>query len=627
MNGGSGIRRIKPRPIERDRQIKLACSCAIICGALFLLSPALAQTGDPIPPKAYTMTPTGINIADGSFTFKVTDISIGTLSLDRFYTAGGEVVRDPDDMFYGWRSSNNFDIFVNPTFSKANSPYFPQQAKPIVHMGMDATGLYVQDQMTGTESISPDSVDAYRGLLALSNNAYVYTNSAGDIYTFNPSIQVSGVQGSGSYTPFSQRVASIQYHDGRLRTFSYVNGELKLVTDSSGYAILFDYIDYNDTQIGRTRHLIADACGFDLSKNYVTTSSTCASAGATLKVSYGYSGALLTSVTDVLNNTTNYQWIGTGLSCIKPPGSSTCQISNSYTDSRNLVQTLSDGSTWHVNFGGEELDSTDVPPENGNNYSIVTDPTGQTSQYTYTGTSPVSATDADGRTTTYVYTGGLDQETINPPPLNYGSTLVSEYEPGGDGYVINNSGPFEQPLSITRKAASGTGLSDQVTQYNYGALGGAVTYQNLAEPLAKIDPMGNETDYSYATWGGMLSEMAPAPTPNGARPLKLYTYVQKYSYIKNSSGSLVSSGAPIWMPATETDCQTAVGSSALACDTTAPQVLTTYQYGADGTADNLLLKGKVVTSGGVSLRTCYGYDQYSNKISETKPLAGLATCP
>jgi hypothetical protein len=56
-------------------------------------------------------------------------------------------------------------------------------------------------------------------------------------------------------------------------------------------------------------------------------------------------------------------------------------------------------------------------------------------------------------------------------------------------------------------------------------------------------------------------------------------------------------------------------------------MVTTYEYGADGTANNLRVRGKVVTADGVSLRTCYGYDWQGNKISETSPRAGLATCP
>jgi YD repeat-containing protein len=121
--------------------------------------------------------------------------------------------------------------------------------------------------------------------------------------------------------------------------------------------------------------------------------------------------------------------------------------------------------------------------------------------------------------------------------------------------------------------------------------------------------------------------MQPAPSAGTARPLKLYTYVQKYAWIKNSGGTLVSANQPIWLPSTETLCQTVAGSNSPVCDSAAPQTVTTYQYGADGTADNLLLHGKAVSSGGTTLRTCYGYDAYSRKISETAPNANLATCP
>jgi hypothetical protein len=39
-----------------------------------------------------------------------------------------------------------------------------------------------------------------------------------------------------------------------------------------------------------------------------------------------------------------------------------------------------------------------------------------------------------------------------------------------------------------------------------------------------------------------------------------------------------------------------------------------------------MLRGVAVTADGQTLRTCYGYDRDGNKISETKPRAGLAVC-
>jgi YD repeat-containing protein len=106
------------------------------------------------------------------------------------------------------------------------------------------------------------------------------------------------------------------------------------------------------------------------------------------------------------------------------------------------------------------------------------------------------------------------------------------------------------------------------------------------------------------------------------------TYTQRYAYIKNSGGTLVAAASPIWVKSTETECQTVTGSSpAAVCDGAAPQKTTTYEYGATGTGQSLLVKGMVVTADSTSLRTCYGYDQWGNKISETTPRAGLASCP
>jgi hypothetical protein len=148
---------------------------------------------------------------------------------------------------------------------------------------------------------------------------------------------------------------------------------------------------------------------------------------------------------------------------------------------------------------------------------------------------------------------------------------------------------------------------------------GASNRPVCAEPTWKKDANGNQTDFAYYDWGGVKSEMLPAPTTSAARPLKLYDYVQKYAYIKNAGGTLVAASVPVWLANSETDCQTVAGSSTATCDTAAPITVVTYEYGANGTADNLLLRGKVVSSGGVSLRTCYGYDARSRKIWEASP--------
>jgi len=154
-------------------------------------------------------------------------------------------------------------------------------------------------------------------------------------------------------------------------------------------------------------------------------------------------------------------------------------------------------------------------------------------------------------------------------------------------------------------------------------------YKTCNQPLSVTDFLGNTTNFTYDhAHGGVLSEMSPAAASGGARPLKLTTWVQRYAYLKNSSGALASTGQPIWVKSTETQCQTAAGSNpSPVCDTSAQKVVTTYEYGANSTSASLLVKGVKVVADGTTLRTCFGYDAYGRKISETKPRAGLSSCP
>ncbi len=207
--------------------------------------------------------------------------------------------------------------------------------------------------------------------------------------------------------------------------------------------------------------------------------------------------------------------------------------------------------------------------------------------------------------------------------------------PEGNKYLAEYNGPFHAITKRTMVAKPGSGIADQVETLGYGSCFSPGTFQNCAKPIWSKDAKGNQTDFTYASWGGVLTEMQPSPvkpadwtgsTPaiDKARPLKLYDYVQKYAYIKNSGGALVAGPSQIWVPNSETLCQTVAGSSSPVCDTGAPITVTTYEYGANGTADNLLVRGKLVTSGGVSVRTCYGYDEWGRKIWETSPRGNVS---
>lgn len=595
--------------------------------ACAVLLPSAAHAGDLVPPKVLVTTPTGVNIATTTFSFTNTDLSIGTISVDRFYSATFREVRDPDTMFHGQHHSNNFDIFVTPAFTHSPFQGGDPYARPQVHFGASASGMFRQFTFTGTSSyFLTDTIDAGKGRMRLVNGAYEYTDSSGAVYLFDPSVTVDGVL-AGSYAPYSQRIASITYPDGRIRSFTYVSGKLKLVSDTSGYAAVFDY---------GSNGLISAACGFNLSQTYVTTGTTCA--GAPLKVSYGYTTEPTTSkiylsyFTDVLGQVTTYAAAGlTGnvlITCIKPPGYANCKISNAWGPGDNIVQTLADGSVWGASSGADirGTDSDDPGVAEGGNVGSFSDPNGKVSSFIFTGTSPVAMTDPVGRTTTYQFGGGntFENQAAGYPDVQVGSLLQSVTLPEGDQYLAEWNGPFGAVTKETWKAKPGSSQPDIVANYGYAHSG---TAAQISHPISVQDGKGNQTDYTYGTHGGVLSEMKPAPSAGAARPLKLTSWVQKYAYIKNSGGTLVAATTPIWVIASETECQTAAGSNTAVCDSAKPQKVTTYEYGANGTADNLNVRGVVVTADGSSRRTCNSYDSYGNRISQTAARAGLSSCP
>ncbi|WP_342249655.1 hypothetical protein [Sphingomonas sp. OTU376] len=596
---------------------KLLSSCVFLSGLSWS-----AQAQEILPPKVYSTTPGGINVADASFAYSVPDLVIGPLKLERYHLQG---LKKPNNPLIGTNMSHSFDIYVAANMrSPTGAPWnYPARYRPVVHIGASASGVYAQPT-NNLANIFAANLDAQRsGILSWSGGTswstghYVYTDRNGAIYTFSEAIPAAGVT-------IGQRVTQIVFPDGRTQTFSYnASKQLKLVSDSSGYAIVFDYNGASD---------VTAACGFNLSRSYVDANSTCS--GATLKVSYGYDGSgNLTSVTGVDGQVTSYPGnVAYGIPCVQPAGYSGCKMAMSYSydsSTTHTVQTMADGSVWTVQGSRPDLinnpESPDEPTDGGNS-GYVTDPASKTTNFTFTKSTPYTITDPNGRTTSYRFEGGIEFDYTGTP-YSEGSLLLEAAMPEGNKYQAMYDGPFFSVSKETVVPKTGSSSPNLIKEYGYGScFTGGGTYQNCAKPVWIKDPKGNQTDFTYAGWGGSLSEMQPAPGSGQARPLKLHTYVQKYAYVKNSGGSLVAAGSPIWLPSTDTLCQTYAGSSTATCDPAQPVTVTTYEYGPDGTADNLLVRGVVVSSGGISLRTCYGYDEYGNKIFETKPRAGLSSC-
>lgn len=607
-----------------------------IGGAFLVCLPSLAICQTIIPPKVYTVTPGYVNLADGSFALSETDFKFGSLALTRTHLGGP---KDPDDPPFGPKMTSNFDIFVDehPTSSGGNT-LGGFRYKPVVNLGGSSSGIFVR-YINPAMGPMWSSDESSKGYLEYISGAYRYTANDGTVYDFNPAVHIfyNGVQNNTS-----QRVAQITSPNGRIEKFLYdSNQRLKAVIANDGYAIAFDY---NST--GK----VSASCGYNTSVTYVNGATGCA--GATLRAIYSYnSDGYLTSVTDPLSRVTSYGYVGAAIngsqiSCYTPPGYTSCKISNTYSGQLWQVtgQIMADKSTWSFSYDGpgQVQDSAadywawDEPY----NSTLVTDPNGKTFLASFNRYSPYSFTDQNGHKTDYRYRGGFEPEMQYlqsqkeegeklTRDTSEGEFLISAVYPEGNSYLANRTGPFWSLGSEISVEKNGNTATQHTIEYQYSdaCIHATKPSGDCPKPIWIKDANGNKTDYIYASHGGLLSEMGPAPAGGGARPLKLTSWTQRYAWIKNANGTLVQSDGPIWMMDTQTQCQTTAGSDVATCDGGAPILTINYQYGAAGAWEALLVKGKASTSGGVTLRTCYTYDVYGRKISETSPNANLAVCP
>ena len=595
---------------------------------LCVLGPAGARADDTIPPRVETRTPSGINLADGTYSEENVDVSIADLQFERYFASlgtpiGGPTPHDPLRMAFGQNSSHNFDIAAIETYVARDPgpPAIAARYRVVVHIGHTSSGIFQEASQTAT-AIYNGSVDSQVGSMSVSSNNYTYSYRDGTLYTFSNSVKPNYFNG-GPMSGRSQRAVQIDFANGRRRTLNYnASSQLQSVIDSAGYALVLEY---------NASGYVSAACAYDLAQTYVNSSSTCA--GAVYKATYTYNSNRLASVTNMLGQTTTYADVSGG-QCITPPGYTTCRVLNHMSSTINGYgpvdqQTFADGTVWHyqtANYasGAPALDYAADP-----NSTTVTDPLNHASTFTFAESSPASFVDADNRPTSYTFTGATElnypQHFTTP---GVGTLMTQVTFPEGNSYQAEYYGNFNGISRQIWRAKAGSNLVDREVTYGYGnCFTAPSTLQNCGSPSWRRDANGNQIDYSYAAWGGVLTEMGPPPTTGAARPLTVRTYAQRQAYIKNSGGTLVPSATAIWMPATVTVCQTAAGSSTPTCDGAAPQRTTTYQYGATGSGEALLVKGEAVSDGTTTLRTCYGYDAQRNRVSQTAPNANLATCP
>jgi hypothetical protein len=565
--------------------------------AMMLASPCIAQVLPP-PPERPNIDENGIDVITGLVGITSRDLSIGgdgPSGLQYVRYLNGSDWRSNFDTLKDVANPTEWNAFFNGTVSYANSSERFENGGPLLETG---------SQLSETEYSKIDGTRVSFGHVVHS--------------TLDQHLSVADY---------------VEYADGTRWTYHYKDApgypipiwRIQSVTSNRGYQIKLVYAtdamapDFSNRELwGQVTQAIAvnnaheycdplaDSCFFYLNWQNATYSRS----------------ATQNTVTDALGNSTRYT-NGTTLS-IKTPDSAVDNI-----------------------FYYRSLISKPCLPNAGCilgfPYSVTSvDNRGKVTSYSYT--SPSSGvwqvTSTEPSSIQKKYESGFADSIF--PFRAVGPFVLKYTDPNFNihNYTYNNNQSFDGVILPEGNSVKLTlDSAGRVTQTRHCAKAGcgsgmitesqnfAGTGRNSTLPGSRTDPNGNVTTYTYSPLhGGVLTETLPAVS--GVSPVKRYAYAQQYSWLKSPGGGYAQAATPVWVLTEERTCRTTATIGDACAGGGLDEVLVSYEYevGNSFTPSNLLLKGKVVTANGISLRTCYGYDIKGNRISETSPSGGLSAC-
>lgn len=592
----------------------LVVSLAVAMGCLHSL-PVLAQTAVAKPPERVQADLNGVDVVGGTVVTSITPLSIGSaeygLSLTHLFAGRAWSESLSGILEVTKHGLLNTEVSIVASWNNQTYSY-------------PSNGLRSEMQT----SLSMPASDEYE--LTLGDSTRVTYRQLGTPFSCGTAEPCSNFFYPTRIERPNGLITLVHYAVSGTTTWQV---RIQSVTNNAGYQIKFNYASNSDSSASwRT---LASAVAMNNAAEYCSPDADTCSFSQAWPTAYfsrtsSSSGAVYT-VTDPAGRVARY----TNVAATSPGGASYFKIktpANGDDDFVYTFQTYVEGSSVR---------------------SRVASVTRASKTWTYTypdpsSTTPMIVKGMDGKETTYGSTGlapwsaPLLLSSITNP---YGETLTFAYncsksEPGYFWLTSTNAYDATMPEGNAFKAEcddrgnvtkrirvpkTGSGLTNVTELWDYPTSCTPANAKVCNKPTYYRDGKTAQTDYEYEPLhGGLKKEKLPAV--NGVRPEKRYGYTLMSAYVKNAAGSLVPA-APIYVPTSVSECRTsAYVETTGSCATAGDETVTTYEYGAAGTVNRLLIRGKVVTAGGVSQRTCYSYDRLGNRISETTPRAGLSSC-
>lgn len=620
---------------------------ALICSSYLSITPSMAQMYElPKQAEIKISDENNVDLLSGLVHFSVNDVSITDFSHSISSVHNVDGYLNGFDRRYGF--DDNYNGGIGFAFN-VNAPLSGDASwdwRPSIFAGMvGASERFFVNPDRSLEATQGGTLVANDGgQISACNIAPITTFAAASAtYTRNDGTQMlidltktRAAGGSSSSGPVGSCgvVTKITYPDGtivRINTkpppAGSVYARIQSITRNDGMQLKYRYAANGELTGVTGINNAFQACD--------PLADTCALSGAWPQSSYSWSAAdSVLTVTDKLALATRFTMDSSHrVVGIKPPSSAVDKINYQYCSRGNYMDPYT--GTWLTDTTGAGCSTITLIATSGGPLLEISEVHDRVVQAI-----------VEGQVWTYSYPSGtygpyyLQYRTQNPNGLESmalttilgtGALLVV----GTPKFVANyentarnrmtSAQVIGQPSQTYTYDARGNVISDGLRTAGYDMI--CSNMKTCNKPNWVKDVAGNQTDFTYdPAHGGVLTETNPA-SANGIRPQKRFTYAQRYAWFKNASGTMTRSTEPIWKLATESFCETTSASGAGCVGGAADQVVTTYDYGPDSDPNNLLLRGKVVTADGISLRTCYRYDQYGNKISETQPLANLTSCP
>lgn len=586
----------------------------------FIAVTALAQAvqaqaqsiGDELP-QVFTVSPTGVDMRSGELIVQGDDLSI---SGETFKRGGpGRKLR---------RQSSNDSILHNFNIGvRVSSP----SNTYIANIFTENTSY--QFWLLSDYSWRPANAEAVGTDLVLSGSTFSFIDAGGGFYQFqtHPALQNSpypnGFQVLQYYVaPNGERIAHTYDTAGRLQTRQY----------SRGFGFRFEYDAAGNLSM---------ICGRNLAFVHGNLDVPCGVSDRSVTYQHSlFSGKYRLSGVTYADGTSRsfHYWDNASfelLRCASLPNSTQCEIENWYgpqpgestaLTNPNQVrrQRFATGEEWTYRFNTNMLyENPQQPGEVRETFGTMIDPTGHQVHVTH-GNGLLTEINGLTGANKFKYNGFLIQEYTFPE----GNSVHLVYDRNKIIRRTSNPKPGSGEAPIVQTATYPLTRYDPPNNF-LRPVGCVAASQKLCDkPITITDGRGHVTDYTYdPAHGGVLTETGPAAA-NGVRHSKRYSYVQRHAWIRSAGGGYVQAATPIWLLNDERHCRNSAPSGS-GCAAPSDLVVTSYEYenGNASTPSNLLLKGVAVTADGQTLRTCYGYDQWGQRISETRPLAGLGACP